>query len=54
MLVLLIILVVLFLGFGGVGYGSRDRWGYYYWGGLDLLGTLFLIFLVLLLVGLVR
>ena len=53
-LILLIILVVLFFGFGGVGYGYRDRWGSYYGGGLGVLGTLFVILLILLLLGVVR
>ena len=51
MLTLLLILVVLFLLFGGIGYGYRDRWGGYYTGGTSLLGLLVLIFLLLLLVG---
>lgn len=51
MLTLLIILVVLFLLFGGIGYGYRDRWGGYYTGGTGLLGLLVVIFIILLLVG---
>ena len=51
LLTLLIILVVLFLLFGGIGYGYRDRWGGYYTGGTGLLGLLVVIFIILLLVG---
>jgi hypothetical protein len=51
MLTLLIVLVVLFLLFGGVGYGYRDRWGGYYTGGTGLLGLLVVIFIILLLLG---
>ena len=51
MLWLLIVLVVLLLLFGGVGYGYRSSWGNYYTGGTGLLGALVLIFLVLLLLG---
>ena len=51
MLTLLIILIVLFLLFGGVGYGYRDRWGSYYTGGTSLLGILVVIFVILLLLG---
>ena len=51
MLTLLIVLIVLFLLFGGVGYGYRDRWGSYYTGGTSLLGLLVVIFVILLLIG---
>lgn len=54
MLWLLIVLVVLLLLFGGVGYGYRDSWGGYYTGGTGLLGALVVIFLVLLLIGAIR
>ena len=54
MLTLLIVLVVLFLLFGGVGYGYRDRWGSAYTGGTGLLGLLVIILLVLWLVGAVK
>jgi hypothetical protein len=54
MLWLLIVLVVLLLLFGGIGYGYRDSWGGYYSGGTGLLGSLILIFLVLLLLGAIR
>jgi len=51
MLTLLIILVVLFLLFGGVGYGYRDRMGSYYGGGTSLLGLLVVIFIILAVLG---
>jgi hypothetical protein len=51
MLTLLIVLVVLFLLFGGVGYGYRDRWGGYYSGGTGLLGLLVVIVIILYLLG---
>jgi hypothetical protein len=51
LLTLLIILIVLFLLFGGVGYGYRDSWGGYYTGGTSLLGLLLVIFVLLLLVN---
>ncbi len=51
MLWLLIVLVVLLLLFGGIGYGYRNTWGGYYTGGTGLLGALVVIFLVLLLLG---
>lgn len=51
MLWLLIVLVVLLLLFGGIGYGYRNTWGGYYSGGTGLLGALVVIFLVLLLLG---
>jgi hypothetical protein len=53
-LTLLIILVVLFLLFGGVGYGYRDRWGSYYSGGTGILGALVVIFIILLLLGAIK
>lgn len=54
MLWLLIVLVVLLLLFGGIGYGYRDSWGGYYSGGTGVLGLLVVIFLVLLLLGAVH
>ena len=51
---LLIILVVLFLLFGGFGYGRRARWGSYYTGGTSLLGLLVAIFVVLVLLGAIK
>jgi hypothetical protein len=54
MLGLLIVLVVLFLLFGGVGYGYRDRLGSSYTGGTGLLGAIVLIFLLLLLLNVIK
>lgn len=54
MLWLLIVLVVLLLLFGGIGYGYRGSWGNYYSGGTGLLGALVVIFLVLLLLGAIK
>jgi hypothetical protein len=51
LLTLLIILIVLFLLFGGIGYGYRDSWGGYYTGGTSLLGLLLVVFVILLLVN---
>jgi hypothetical protein len=54
LLTLLIILIVLFLLFGGIGYGYRDRWGGYYTGGTSLLGVLVLLFIILVLLGVIN
>jgi hypothetical protein len=54
MLGLRIVLVVLLLLFGGIGYGYRGSWGNYYSGGTGLLGALVVIFLVLLLLGAIK
>ena len=48
MLTLLIVLVVLFVLFSGIGYGYRDRLGDAYGRGASLLGLLVVILLVLL------
>jgi hypothetical protein len=48
---LLVVLVVLFLLFGGVGYRYRDRMGGYYGAGTGLLGLLVAIFIILALAG---
>jgi Protein of unknown function (DUF3309) len=50
-MLILIAVVVLFLLFGGVGYGYRSSWGNTYGGGLGLLGTLLVIVLILWLLG---
>ena len=54
MLTLLIVLVVLFLLFGGIGYGYRERLGDYYGRGTSLLGLLVVILLVLYFAGAVK
>jgi hypothetical protein len=51
LLSVLIVLIVLFLLFGGIGYGYRDRMGSYYGGGTSLLGLLVVIFIILVLLG---
>lgn len=51
MLTLLIILAVLLLLFGGVGYGRRDAWGNYYGGGVGLLGLILIIVFVIWALG---
>jgi hypothetical protein len=48
---LLLILVLLILALGGGGYGY-NQWGYP--GGLGVVGTVLIIFLVLWLLGVVR
>jgi hypothetical protein len=54
MLGLLIVLIVVLLLFGGLGYGYRDRWGGYYTGGTGLLGGLVLLLLILFLLGVLK
>jgi Protein of unknown function (DUF3309) len=51
---LLIVLIVILLLFGGVGYGYRDRWGKYYTSGTGLLGLLVVILLILYLLGAIK
>jgi hypothetical protein len=48
---IIIILAVVLLLFGGVGYGRRDAWGGYYGGGIGILGLILIILLVLFLLG---
>jgi hypothetical protein len=54
MLTLLLVLFVVLVLFGGIGYGYRDRWGGYYTGGTGILGLLVVIFLVLYLLGVIH
>jgi hypothetical protein len=51
---IVIILVVLLLLFGGVGYGRRGTWGGSYGGGLGLIGTILLLVLILWLLGVIK
>lgn len=55
MLGLLIVVLILFLLFGGVGYGYRDRIGSgYYGGGVGVLGTILIILVLLWLIGAIK
>jgi len=54
MLTLLIVLLIVFLLFGGFGYGRRASLGNYYTGGTSLLGLLVVIFIVLVLLGAIK
>jgi hypothetical protein len=47
MLFWLIVIVVLLLLFGGVGYGYRDAWGNYYGGGVSLIGLILIIIFII-------
>jgi hypothetical protein len=51
MLTLLIIIALVLLLFGGIGYGRRDAWGNYYGGGIGLLGLLLIVVFVIWLLG---
>jgi hypothetical protein len=51
MLWLLIVVLILLLAFGGVGYGRRDSMGGYYAGGIGLLGLILMVLLVLFVLG---
>ena len=51
MLWLIIVIVVLLVLFGGVGYGDRDAWGNYYGGGIGLIGLILIILFVIWLIG---
>jgi hypothetical protein len=52
MLWLLIVVVIVLLAFGGVGYGRRESLGHYYAGGIGLLGAILMVLLVLFVLGL--
>jgi hypothetical protein len=51
MLFWIIVIAVLLLLFGGVGYGYRDSWGNYYGGGVGLIGLILIIVFVIWLIG---
>jgi hypothetical protein len=47
----IIIIAVVLLLFGGVGYGSRDSWGNYYGGGVGLLGLILIVVFIIWALG---
>ncbi|MGH2457089.1 MAG: DUF3309 family protein [Candidatus Limnocylindria bacterium] len=47
MLWLIVIIAVLLLLFGGLGYSYRDRWGNYYGGGVSLIGLILVVLFIL-------
>lgn len=51
MLVWIIVIAVVLLLFGGIGYGYRDRWGGYYSGGTGLIGLILIIVFIIWLIG---
>jgi hypothetical protein len=51
MLFWLIVIAVLLLLFGGVGYGYRDSWGNYYGGGIGLIGLILIIVFIIWALG---
>jgi hypothetical protein len=51
MLIWIIVLAVLLLLFGGVGYGYRDSWGNYYGGGVGIVGVILIIVFVIWALG---
>jgi hypothetical protein len=51
MLWLLIVVLVVLLLFGGLGYNSRASWGNYYGGGVSLLGLILIILFIVWLLG---
>ncbi len=51
MLFWIIVIAVILLLFGGVGYGYRDSWGNYYGGGVSLIGLILIIVFVIWLIG---
>jgi uncharacterized membrane protein len=51
MLLWIVILAVLLLLFGGVGYGNRASWGNYYGGGVGLVGLILIIVFIIWALG---
>jgi uncharacterized membrane protein len=51
MLLWIVILAVLLLLFGGVGYGSRASWGNYYGGGVGIIGLILIIVFIIWALG---
>jgi hypothetical protein len=51
MLFWIIVIAVVLLLFGGVGYGYRDTWGGYYSGGTGLIGLILIIVFIIWLIG---
>jgi hypothetical protein len=51
MLFWIIVIAVILLLFGGVGYGYRGSWGNYYGGGIGLIGLILIIVFVIWLIG---
>ena len=51
MLFWIIVIAILLLLFGGVGYGSRDSWGNYYGGGISVLGLILIIVFIIWAIG---
>ena len=51
MLAWIIVIAVVLLLFGGIGYGYRDTWGGYYSGGTGLIGLILIIVFIIWLIG---
>jgi hypothetical protein len=47
MLWVILVVFVLLLLFGGMGYGYRDRWGGYYGGGTGLIGLILIVLFII-------
>jgi hypothetical protein len=51
MLFWIVVIALLLLLFGGVGYGRRDAWGNYYGGGVGLIGLILIIVFIIWALG---